>query len=49
MPGESFGRAAAGHVRVALTVEDSQLEAALVRLLALAGELAREMAGPQAR
>ncbi len=49
MPGESFGRAAAGHVRVALTVEDTQLEAALVRLLALAGELAREMAGPQAR
>lgn len=29
MPGESFGRAAAGHVRVAMTIEDSAFEAAL--------------------
>ncbi|WP_334061799.1 pyridoxal phosphate-dependent aminotransferase [Limimaricola cinnabarinus] len=45
MPGESFGQAARGHVRVALTVEDARLEAALARLLALAGELA-EKRGP---
>lgn len=29
MPGESFGSAAAGHVRVAMTIEDSAFEAAL--------------------
>lgn len=29
MPGESFGAAAAGHVRVAMTVEDAAFEAAL--------------------
>ncbi|MFG6500017.1 pyridoxal phosphate-dependent aminotransferase [Sulfitobacter sp. 1A13191] len=29
MPGESFGAAAAGHVRVAMTIEDSAFEAAL--------------------
>ena len=28
MPGESFGKAAAGHVRVALTVDDAALEQA---------------------
>ncbi|MFQ5623297.1 MAG: pyridoxal phosphate-dependent aminotransferase [Paracoccaceae bacterium] len=38
MPGESFGRAAAGHVRVALTVEDSRLAAALTTLCAHAAE-----------
>jgi len=36
MPGESFGRAAAGHVRVALTVEDAKLEDALHRLIGYA-------------
>lgn len=36
MPGESFGAAAAGHVRVALTVDDDRLVAALTRLCALA-------------
>ncbi len=36
MPGESFGAAAAGHVRVALTVADDRFEAALARLLAFA-------------
>ena len=42
MPGESFGAAAAGHVRVALTTEDRALEEALGRLAALAGALAAD-------
>ncbi|PIE07230.1 MAG: aspartate aminotransferase [Rhodobacterales bacterium] len=40
MPGESFGTAAAGHVRVALTVDDAVLADALTRLAAFAGRLA---------
>ncbi len=48
MPGESFGQAAAGHVRVALTIEDTRFEAALVQLLALAAELAGELARERA-
>jgi len=36
MPGESFGRAAAGHVRVAMTIEDSLFAAALETLCAYA-------------
>lgn len=40
MPGESFGQAAAGHVRVALTVADARLEEAIRHLLALAAEMA---------
>ncbi|QTN35471.1 pyridoxal phosphate-dependent aminotransferase [Cognatishimia activa] len=36
MPGESFGQAAAGHLRIALTVDDDRLEDAIVRLLAFA-------------
>lgn len=40
MPGESFGAAAAGHVRVAMTVDDATFAAALARLLAFAGRLA---------
>ncbi len=32
MPGESFGRAAAGHVRVALTTDDAALESAAHKL-----------------
>ena len=36
MPGESFGRAAAGHLRVALTVDEAQLRDALSRLAAFA-------------
>ena len=32
MPGESFGTAAAGHIRIALTVPDNDLAAALDRL-----------------
>ena len=36
MPGESFGRAAAGHVRVAMTVADEAFADALARLVAFA-------------
>lgn len=39
MPGESFGAAAAGHVRVAMTIADGAFEAALVRLVAFAGKV----------
>lgn len=47
MPGESFGRAAAGHVRIALTIPDAELGAALDSLAEAAAELA-EMAGARA-
>ena len=40
MPGESFGDAAAGHVRVALTVEDDRLREAVAVLLDFAGRMA---------
>ena len=40
MPGESFGTAAAGHVRVAMTMEDGAYEEALARLLRFAARLA---------
>lgn len=36
MPGESFGASAAGHVRVAMTIEDGKFEAALNRLVKFA-------------
>jgi arginine:pyruvate transaminase len=36
MPGESFGRAAAGHVRVALTLPDPDFETAIDRMVAFA-------------
>lgn len=36
MPGESFGTAAAGHIRVAMTIEDEKFEAALHTLCAFA-------------
>lgn len=39
MPGESFGAAAAGHLRVALTRPDDELADALTRLLAFAARL----------
>ncbi|WP_210526804.1 pyridoxal phosphate-dependent aminotransferase [Rubellimicrobium arenae] len=39
LPGESFGTASAGHVRVAMTVDDAAYEDALRRLLDLAGRL----------
>ncbi len=40
MPGESFGHAAAGHVRVALTVPEAELRQALARITAFARGLA---------
>lgn len=40
MPGESFGQAAAGHVRLALTTDDDNLAAALARLIEFARALA---------
>ncbi len=40
MPGESFGQAAAGHVRVAMTIADDAYLAALSRLMAFATSLA---------
>ena len=39
MPGESFGAAAAGHIRVAMTIEDSAFEQALKTLCAFAEQL----------
>ncbi|WP_394196687.1 pyridoxal phosphate-dependent aminotransferase [Litoreibacter albidus] len=39
MPGESFGASAAGHVRVAMTVEDSAFEVALQTLVDFAKEI----------
>ncbi|WP_055682455.1 pyridoxal phosphate-dependent aminotransferase [Jannaschia rubra] len=39
MPGESFGDAAAGHVRVALTRPDHELLAAIDTIVALAGKM----------
>lgn len=40
MPGESFGTAAAGHIRVAMTIADDQFVDALARLVSLAQEIA---------
>lgn len=42
MPSESFGHAAAGHVRVAMTVADDAFAAALTTLLDFAQEIARQ-------
>ena len=39
MPGESFGQAAAGHVRVAMTVDDDAFKTALTRLVRFAQEI----------
>ncbi|MDQ2092593.1 pyridoxal phosphate-dependent aminotransferase [Rhodalgimonas zhirmunskyi] len=39
MPGESFGTAAAGHIRVAMTIEDSQFAAAFAELVRFAAAL----------
>ena len=41
MPGESIGLAAAGHVRVAMTIADDAFEEALVRLVEFAGKVGR--------
>lgn len=40
MPGESFGQAAAGHIRVAMTVADDAYRAALKRLILFAHQIA---------
>ena len=39
MPGESFGQAAAGHIRVAMTVDDDQFFKALTILVAFATKI----------
>ena len=39
MPGESFGKAAAGHIRVAMTIDDAAYVDALARLVAFAKSL----------
>jgi arginine:pyruvate transaminase len=44
LPGESFGSAGAGHVRLAMTVADEVYEAAVRRVLDLAARLAEERA-----
>jgi arginine:pyruvate transaminase len=44
MPGESFGAAAQGHVRVALTVDDERLLDACHRMAAFSEKRAREVA-----
>jgi len=40
MPGESFGAAAAGHIRVAMTIEDGAFKAAMATLCTHAQTLA---------
>lgn len=40
MPGESFGSAAAGHLRVAMTVDDDEFSSAFQRLLSFAKRVA---------
>ncbi|UWQ12423.1 aminotransferase class I/II-fold pyridoxal phosphate-dependent enzyme [Aliiroseovarius crassostreae] len=42
MPGESFGTAAAGHIRVAMTVEDHRLQSALMDILQFAQTCKKE-------
>ncbi|WP_419739645.1 pyridoxal phosphate-dependent aminotransferase [Ruegeria sp.] len=44
MPGESFGTAAAGHVRVAMTVDDDRFETALKTICTFASEMAGQQA-----
>ena len=44
MPGESFGQAAAGHVRVAMTIDDDRFAAALQTLCDFAARLAGQTA-----
>ncbi len=44
MPGESFGTAAAGHVRVAMTVDDDRFDTALKTICAFASEMAGQQA-----
>ncbi|MEM7237239.1 MAG: pyridoxal phosphate-dependent aminotransferase [Pseudomonadota bacterium] len=44
MPGESFGRATAGHLRIALTVPEAELTDALTRIARFAAQLAETQA-----
>ncbi|MEL6168119.1 MAG: aminotransferase class I/II-fold pyridoxal phosphate-dependent enzyme [Pseudomonadota bacterium] len=44
LPGESFGGAAAGHLRLAMTVDDAAFETALTRLLEVVGAMAETRA-----
>lgn len=44
MPGESFGKAAAGHIRVAMTVDDEKFVSALKTLCAFSAQLAKRHA-----
>ena len=46
MPGESFGAAAAGHIRVAMTVEDALFSKALESLCDFATNLASKSMMP---
>jgi arginine:pyruvate transaminase len=39
MPGESFGLCGAGHLRVALTVDETQIAEAAKRIVALANSI----------
>jgi arginine:pyruvate transaminase len=48
MPGESFGAAAAGHIRIAMTVPDQALGDAMTRIAALADRIAPEQAAAAA-
>lgn len=48
MPGESFGAAAAGHIRIAMTVPDQALGDAMTRIAALASRIAPEQAAAAA-
>lgn len=47
MPGESFGHSAAGHIRVAMTVDDARFETALTTLVAHATQRAKERVAAQ--
>lgn len=42
MPGESFGQAAAGHIRIAMTIDDDRYVAALERIIAFAAAKAKQ-------
>ena len=42
MPGESFGQAAAGHIRIAMTIDDARYVAALERIIAFAAAQAKQ-------
>ena len=43
MPGESFGASAAGHLRIAMTIDDDRFASALKTLCEFATQLASEL------